>query len=183
MEISVTNREPYCFWQLPGSNQLSSSCYVFCEAVSHHMLRHHPSVYQGCVSVYFLFRSCMAASFTQIKCTFRCRFSTGGWVMEEETLRLLMRATKLMCPFGSREGDLKKSETLSERHSHCLSTDQSQSCTQLSSTLFRVWNSQTQSAHVLKFLLCAGRLKESHTAAHSSQIVCALLNIEWMSCA
>lgn len=53
---------------------------------------------------------------------------------------LLMRALKLMCPFGSSEGDLKKSETLSERPSHCPTADQSQSSTQISSTLFRLWS-------------------------------------------
>ena len=121
-------------------------------------------------SVYFLFRSCAAPGFTQIKCTFRCRFSAGGWVIEEETRCLLMRALKLMCPFGSSEGDLKKSETLSERHSHCLTADQSQSSTRLPSTLFRLRSSQIPSAHVLKFLLCAGRLRECHTAVQADSV-------------
>lgn len=122
------------------------------------------------VSVCFLFRSCTVPGFTQIKCTFRCRFSTGGWVIEEEMRCLLMRALKLMCPFGCSEGDLKKSETLSERHSHCLTADQSQSSTQFSATLFRLWSSQIPSAHVLKFLLCAGRLRECHTAVQSDSV-------------
>lgn len=38
---------------------------------------------------------------------------------------------------------------------------------QLSSTLFRLWSSQIPSAHVLKFLLCAGRLREYHTGMES----------------
>lgn len=96
-------------------------------------------------------------------------------MIEEKTRCLLMRALKLMCPFGSSEGDLKKSETLSERHSHCLTADQSQSSTQPPSMLFRLRSSQIPSAHVFKFLLCADRLRECHTAV---QIVCALLNIE-----
>ena len=81
------------------------------------------------VPVYFLFWSCTVLGSTQIKCTFRHRFSMGCWVIEEETQCLLMRAPKLMCPFGSSLGDLKKSETLSERHSRRLTADQSQSST------------------------------------------------------
>lgn len=77
--------------------------------------------------VYFWFWSCTVAGFTQIKCTLRRRSSTGGWVIEEKTQRLLTRALKLMCPFGSSEGDLKKSETLTEGCSRCLTADQSQS--------------------------------------------------------
>lgn len=86
-------------------------------------------------------------------------------MIEEETRCLLVRALKLMCPFGFSEGDLKKSETLSERHNHCLNADQSQSSIQLSSSLFRLQSSQIPSAHMLKFLLCsgAGRLRECHT--------------------
>lgn len=93
-------------------------------------------------------------------------------MIEEETQCLLMRALKLMCPFGSSEGDLKKSETLSERHSHCLTADQSQSSTQLSSALFRLRRSQIPSAHVLKSLLCAGRLRECHMAVQSDSVQC-----------
>lgn len=106
------------------------------------------------VSVYVLFQSCTVLGSTQIKCTFRCRVSTGGWMIEEEMRCLLLRTLKLMRPFASSEGDLKNSEMLSEWHNHCLTADQSQSSSQLSSTLFRLQSSQIPSAHVLKFLLC-----------------------------
>lgn len=117
------------------------------------MLKRYPSVYPGCACL-LLIPIMRRADSTQIKCTFRCRFSMGGWVIEDETRCLLVRALKLMRPFGSGKGDLKKSETLSERHNHCLATDQSQSSTRLSSTLLRLQSSQTSSALVLKFLLC-----------------------------
>lgn len=56
------------------------------------------------------------------------------WSKRESRERcLLMRALKLMCPFSSSKGDLKKSEPLSEWPSHCPAVDQSQSLTQKAS--------------------------------------------------
>lgn len=95
------------------------------EAVRYLMLKCCPSVYPGCACL-LLIPIMHQTDSTQIKCTFRCRFSTGGWVIQDETQHLLTRALKLMHPFGFGMGDLKKSETLREQHNHCLTTDQSQ---------------------------------------------------------
>lgn len=86
-------------------------------------------------------------------------------MIEEKTRRLLMRALKLMCPFGSSEGDLKKSETLSERHRRCLTADQSQFYPQPPFMLFRLQSRQIPSAHVFKSVFCAGRWRGRRTAA------------------
>lgn len=177
----MTYKAPYCFWQLLTTANLLISCLpvvtcplkpssVACWGAVHLLL-----------SVYFLFWSCTAQSFTQIKCTFRCCFSTVGWVIEEETWCLLMRALKLMCPFGSSEGDLKKSETLSER------TATVSPLINLNPPLSSPPRYSDSGAVKYQVLMCLNscyvRADWKNATQPWSQIVCALLNIEWTSCA
>lgn len=97
-----------------------------------HMLRRHQSVYPGHVYLFFIPIMHGARFHTnqvhlQMSCLCRGLSDRRG---ESRERCLLMRALKLMCPFSSSKGDLKKSEPLSKRPSHCPAVDQSQSSTQ-----------------------------------------------------
>lgn len=109
-------------------------------SLKRHMLRCYQSVYPGCVCLFFI-PIMHGTRFHTNQVHLQMSFLHGGLSDRRggsEERCLLMRALKLMCPFGSSEGDLKKSETLSERPSHCPTADQSQSSTQIPSTLFRL---------------------------------------------
>lgn len=124
------------------------------------------------VSVYFQFRSCAAQGFSQIKYTFRCLVSTGGWVIEEETQCLLMRTLKLMCPFGSSEGDLRKIQKHSARATQPLSHRWSISIFHSARLPAIQTPEQSNAKHssVLKFLFCAGGSGECHAVVQSAAV-------------
>lgn len=184
MFVRTTYKAPYCFRQLLTTAKLLISCLpvvtcsqkpstIACWGAIH--------LFTQVVSVYFLFWSCTAQSFTQIKCTFRCRFSTVGWVIEEETRCLLMRALKLMCPFGSSEGDLKN-----QKHS-ASGTATVSPLINLNPPLSSPPRYSDCGAVKYQELMCLNscyvRAGWKNAIQPWSQIVCALLNIEWTSCA
>lgn len=91
-------------------------------------------------------------------------------MIEEQTQCLLVRTLKLMCPFGSSEGDLKKNQKHSASSTATISLLIKLN-PQVSSMLFRLQGSQIPCAHVLKMWPCAGRMRECHTAVKSDSVV------------